>query len=348
MSLLRRAGIVAGVAALVVALWAIATHSGGGPGWLEIRSQHMATTISVTVPDDDRTGLAGEIVSEVFADVDRVMSEWKPDSPLTSVNQNAGVRPVEVPAELRAVIRRGIEIGDATGGAFDITWAALWGLWDFKSEAHVVPDAGEIARRAALVDYRRVVIDDDAGTVYLPEAGMLIGLGGIAKGYAADVAVARLRDAGFEDFLLITGGQVYASGEKDGEAWRVGVRDPRGAPSDLIATIELRDASASTSGDYERFFEVDGRRYHHILDPRTGWPSEGARSVTVVTGSATLGDALSTALMVLGPEEGGSAADALGAWALVVDAEGRIVEIGGPAPRVTMHEGPASGVAAGR
>jgi len=274
-----------------------------GPRFVTFVEKIMTAPIRVTVPADAGRP-AAERVFEIFRRVDARMSEWKPTSPLSQVNANAGIRPVPVPADLRAVLHRGIEIGRRTGGAFDITWAALWGLWDFKSPEPRVPDADEIAARVRRIDYRRVRIDDKAGTVYLPEKGMLLGLGGIAKGYALDQAARALRAMGVRDFLLSAGGQVYAGGTRAGRPWRVGIRDPRGRPGDYFATLEIRDASLATSGDYERYFERDGVRYHHVLDPRTGMPARGVRSVTVISPDATLADALSTALMVLGVERG--------------------------------------------
>jgi thiamine biosynthesis lipoprotein len=229
------------------------------------------------------------------------------------------------------VIRRGVEIGELTGGAFDVTWAALWGLWDFRAAEPRVPPADEVARRARLVDYRRVELDEAAGTVRLPEAGMAIGLGGIAKGYALERAAAALRARGLESFLLVSGGQVYAAGDRAGRgAWRVGIRDPRGGPEDLFARLELRDASASTSGDYESFFLADGVRYHHILDPRTGRPARGLRSATVVSGDPVLADALSTGIFVMGPEAGLALAERLpDVEAVLIDDDGRVLVTSG-------------------
>jgi thiamine biosynthesis lipoprotein len=301
--------------------------------------EHMATTISVTVRGGERSAEAGRIVSEVFAGVDRDMSEWKPGSPLTAVNEAAGVRPVEVPRDLLAVVERGLALGEATGGAFDVTWAALWGLWDFRAASPVVPEAAEIERRAALVDFRRVEIDRDASTIYLPEAGMKMGLGGIAKGYALDEAARRLRAAGFTDFMIVAGGQVHAAGTRGDRAWRVGVREPRGAIDELFAVVEAQDVGVSTSGDYERFFVADGERYHHVLDPRTGWPSVGPRSVTVASPDATLADAMSTALMIVAPERREAVMEAAGiGWALVVERDGRVVEVGSGGPPISWIE----------
>jgi thiamine biosynthesis lipoprotein len=289
------------------------------------RAPVMATTIQVTVPAEPDAPEAAGDVFRIFRDVDARMSEWRETSPLSAVNRAAGRRPVPVPADLREVLHRAVEIGDATGGAFDVTWAALWGLWDFRAAEPRLPDPAEIERRVALVDYRQLVIDDEAGTVYLPRPGMTLGLGGIAKGHALDVAAEALRERGMADFLLVAGGQVMAAGSRSGRPWRVGIRDPRGGPEDFFATLDVRDASVSTSGDYESYFELDGVRYHHVLDPRTGQPTRELRSVTVVSPRATLADALSTGLVALGAEEARAAIARLGAEAILVDATGRVL-----------------------
>jgi len=281
----------------------------------------MSTRVEVTLPEGQQ-GHAEEVFA-VFREVEALANEWRTTSPLAEVNA-AGGRPVPVPEELRALLHRGVAIGEMTGGAFDITWGALWGLWDFEAEEPGVPDAAEVARRAALVDYRQVEIDDDAGTVRLAKEGMVIGLGGIAKGWALDRSVVALLAAGVTDFSLSAGGQVVVGGLKGDRPWRVGIRDPRGAPDDTFALLEASNVSISTSGDYERFFVVGGVRYHHILDPRTGSPARGVRSATVITPDATLADALSTALMVMGVEKGLALVERLSeVEAVLVDDEGR-------------------------
>ena len=252
------------------------------------RAEAMATTFVVELPDRPGAADTAEEVFAIFRRIDAEMSEWKPTSPLSAVNRQAGGAAAAVPAELRALLHRGVEIGELTGGAFDVTWAALWGLWDFKAAEPRVPEAAEIARRVALIDYRQVEIDDAAGTVRLPRAGMKIGLGGIAKGYALERAAAVLDARGVGSYLLLAGGQVFARGRKGDRPWRVGIRDPRGGPDDSFASLDLTDASASTSGDYESYFMLDGVRYHHILDPRTGMPARGLESATVIAADATL------------------------------------------------------------
>ncbi len=332
--------------ALLLLLLALAAPSAATAEPLTFRSfsgDVMFTRFELRLPDREGAEEAADAIFAMFEEVDARMSEWKATSPLSAVNREAGVSAVPVPDDLRAVVSQGVAIGARTDGAFDITWAALWGLWDFKAAEPVVPPADEVARRAALVDYRQIVVDDEAGTVMLSKMDMKIGLGGIAKGWALDRAAAMLKERGFTDFLLQGGGQVQAGGDKGDEVrWKVGIRDPRGAADDFFAILEARDVSVSTSGDYERFFVVDGVRYHHILDPRTGMPSEGLRSATVVHADATLADAMSTALMVLGGERAMAIVEEdPGMEAVLVTRSGEVLVSSGLASRFTQVHPPA-------
>ncbi len=352
-------GLALLLALLAVIVWRVT--STGPRGWHELdgadpgpdtayetfEHQVMATTVRAVLPAGPRAQEDAETVFDVFDLVDERMSEWKASSPLSDVNRHAGDGPVAVPEDLRQVLHRGIEIGKLTDGAFDITWAALWGLWNFRAPEPHVPDPEEIARRVKLIDYRKVEIDDRAGTVRLPEKGMKLGLGGIAKGYALSRAAETLRDRGLESFMILGGGQVLAAGERregGGRPWRVGIRDPRGGPEDYFAVLDVVDQSVSTSGDYERYFLVDGVRYHHILDPRTGWPSKGLRSVTVISPDAVLADGLSTGIMVMGPEKGLALAERLEhVEAVLVDDHGKVEMTSGLRGRLKMLHAPKDG-----
>ena len=274
--------------------------------FVSFRHAVMGTELQVLLPaaaDADDADDAAQAVFRVFDDVDARMSEWKATSPLSAVNRNAGSA-VRVPDDVRIVVRKGLALGELTKGAFDITWAALWGLWDFKAPVPRLPPADTLRAASALVDFHEVEVDDRRGTVRLRKPGMKLGLGGIAKGYALERAAAVLRARGIDDFMLSAGGQVFAGGSKGERPWKVGIRDPRGGQDDFFASLSVQNASVSTSGDYERFFIVDGIRYHHILDPRTGMPARGVRSATVVATDPTLADALSTAAMVMGAQAG--------------------------------------------
>lgn len=285
----------------------------------------MGTRIDVTLPERAGAADAVDAVASTFREVEETSNEWRAGTPLAQVNAAAGGDPVPVPDEVRALVRRGVAIGDLTDGAFDVTWAAVWDLWDFHAADPRPPDRGVLAARVRLIDHTRVQIDDHAGTLRLPEAGMKLGLGAIAKGWALDRSAGALRERGFHDFLVSAGGQVYAGGTRGGRPWRVGVRDPDGGRDDVSRVLEATDLSVSTSGDYERFFVHEGVRYHHILDPDTGLPARGTRSATVVSPDATLADALSTAVFVLGPVEGIALAERLpDVDALVIDEAGAV------------------------
>ncbi len=337
-----RSGRIALVAALLllaafaIQLWRAARAA----RFATFSGEAMATTWQVTLPERAGAAAAADDCFALFERLDLMLSEWKEGSPLAAVNRAAGERPVAVPDELYALVARSLEIGHETEGAFDVSWAALWGLWDFRAAVPKVPTAEKIADRRALVDYRRVQLDPGAQTIFLPLAGMKLGLGGIAKGYALGRAAALLEGRGFDDFLLVSGGQVYARGTRAGRPWQVGVRDPRGDRDEIFATLPLAGASLSTSADNESFFVAGGVRYHHILDPQTGRPSQGLRSATVLAADPVLADALSTAVMVLGRERGLAAATRLGAEALVVDDQGAVATTPGLAAKLTLLHPP--------
>jgi len=186
-----------------------------------------------------------------------------------------------------------------------VTFGALSGLWKFdQDQDDNIPSRAAVAARLPDVDYTSLDLDAARGTAFLRRPGMRAHLGGIGKGYAVDRAAAILRGRGFRDFMIQSGGDLFVSGRRGDRPWRVGIRDPRGPADRSFAALDLTNSTFSTSGDYERFFIRDGRRYHHILDPDLGEPARGCRSVTIVAGTATLADALSTGVFVLGPEPG--------------------------------------------
>ena len=233
--------------------------------------------------------------------VEDVFTDWRA-SPLTELNDAAGTGPHKVPQEMAILIQRGLELGEMTGGAFDITYAGAGKLWDFKAKPPVIPEQEEIERALESVDYRRVTVNLEKSTVELP-AGMRIGLGGIAKGYGVDRAMALLLERGVEHALVNAGGDLKALGREFGKLWEIAIRHPRESDQ-VLAVIPLSNTCVMTSGDYERFFELGGKRYHHILDPRTGSPSTGCMSATVTGPDAAFCDAIATAMCVLGPKEG--------------------------------------------
>jgi thiamine biosynthesis lipoprotein len=248
-------------------------------------------------------------MAQAFAEMKRletVLSEWRDDSEVGKINLNPE-QWVKVGPETFSVISRALEEGKASGGAFDITFQAMSGLWKFGSAADAqpkVPAPAEIARRRRLVDYRTVKLDPEAQAVRIAK-GQKIGLGGIAKGYIVDRAADILKRAGIQAFLVQAGGDLYGAGKKpDGSPWVSGIQDPRAPEGVFFATLELTDHAFSTAGDYARSYVVGKRRYHHIIDPHTGYPATASRSVTVWAEDATTADAIDDAVFILGPEKG--------------------------------------------
>jgi thiamine biosynthesis lipoprotein len=271
------------------------------------QTQSMGTLIDLTVWTDDasRAQAASTAVFDEFKRLDLLMSNWVDSSEVSRINAAAGVRAVQVSDEVLRVIALSQKVSRRTGGAFDITVGAYRGLWKFDQDLDgTLPDPATLAARRRLTGYRNLIVDSKRRTIKLRKKGMAITLGGIAKGYAVDRAAAILRDRGLDDFIVQAGGDLFVSGAKGAQKWRVGIRDPRGARDATFALTELQDRTFSTAGDYERGFVKDGVRYHHILDPKTGYPTRGCRSVTVIARDALTADAWDTTLFVLGPDRG--------------------------------------------
>ena len=270
----------------------------------EYQAMGSHVRVSLWTADEARAVAAADRVSHEFDRLEALLSVWKDGSDVVRINQAAGAQPVAVSRETLDVLDAAREAADLTGGKFDITFGALADIWKFDHDQdNRVPDRAAIGRRVPLVDYTAVRIDRGAGTAFITRPGMRIHLGGIGKGYAIDRATAMLKADGFHDFLIQAGGDMYAAGTSNGAPWKLGIADPRGA-HDAFAAVEVRDATFSTSGDYERFFLEDGIRYHHLIDPDRGEPARGCRSVTIVADRAMLADVLSTGVFIMGPADG--------------------------------------------
>lgn len=266
----------------------------------------MGTTWEITISGVDTTneGRARTTVESAFDEVDRLenlLSEWRPETEISRVNAQAGIAPVRIGQDLLACVKASLEVSRWSDGAFDISWAALRGLWDFSAQsAHVPPSEAAIRERLPLWNYRNIVLDEAASTLFLRQRGMAIGLGGVAKGYGLDHAAEILIRAGFNDFIMSSGGQVLAHGHRGQRAWRVGIRHPR--RDTYFAFLEVPNGgSISTSGDYEHTFEHDGQTFHHIIDPHTGFPSRASASVTLFAPTGLAADAVDTAAFIMGP-----------------------------------------------
>jgi thiamine biosynthesis lipoprotein len=286
----------------------------------------MGTLVEITVvADPDKARSAVEAAFEEIKRVERLTSFHQP-SALTSLNEQAGHGPVKTDPELAELAEASLKIAAQTGGAFDPTVGPLSRLWGFSGAAEPrLPMQAEIDSALSKVGWKRVRIDISASTVDLPERGMSLDLGGIAKGYALNRAATVLKDLGTRSALVNAGGDIIAIGEKSsGKPWRIGVQDPRDQKG-ILAVVELKGRAIVTSGDYERVFFINDERYHHILDPKTGYPARGMQSVTIVFSDAVIVDGLSVAVFVAGPKKGMEMIQSVpGAAGLLVDAAGEL------------------------
>jgi thiamine biosynthesis lipoprotein len=259
--------------------------------------------------------------------IERLMTTWDPASEVSQVNAAAGKTPVHVGDETFDVVRESLHASAISSGTFDITFETLHGLWKFDQDLDPHPPAAaDVKAKVKFVGFGHVKLDDAAHTVFLDEGHVRIGLGGIAKGYAVDKAAKVLLDAGIESFYAQAGGDLYTRGTKPGgEPWLAGVRDPRGSEGDYFVMMPVSDHAFSTAGDYERSYIVDGRRYHHIIDPHTGYPATASRSVTIWAPTALQADELDDAVFILGPEKGLALVESIdGVGAVIVDAKNRV------------------------
>ncbi len=295
-------------------------------GWHRADDVAMATAIHVELWSDDAAqgrAAAAAVLAEMHR-IDAAMSPKKPTSELARINRDAHAHAVPVGAEMTALLARALEFSRLSGGAFDISFAAAGQLYDFREG--VAPDDAALAAACPAIDWRAIDLDTRAGTVRFARAGMRIDLGGFAKGHAVDNAARILvQRFGIAHAFVSAGGDSRAIGDRHGRPWSIAIRDPRDAAA-VVAVLPLEDVSISTSGDYERCFVQDnGRRVHHILDPRTGRPADAARSVTVLGPDGLTTEALSKTVFVLGVDAGLRIVDrAPGADAVVVDAQGRL------------------------
>ncbi len=273
-------------------------------------------------------------------EIEQRMTINQPDSEISQVNQQAGNQPVRVSSDTFEVLQAALHFAELSGGKFDPTIQPLVTLWSIGSPLARVPSDQEIASALVLVDYRLVEMDAASKSVFLPQAGMGLDLGGIAKGYAADQAVAIMREHGIKDGLISLGGNLYTLGQNPSgdRPWRIGVQDPEDTRNTYVAVLEPRDETLVTSGAYERFLIADGTVYHHIIDPDTGYPAEtDVLSSTIVTTSSIDADALSTSVFILGRERGMELVESLpGVEAAVIDQDHRIFLTPGLKDRLTV------------
>jgi thiamine biosynthesis lipoprotein len=286
---------------------------------------HIALAAYTTpAVDAQKTRAAFAAAIEEIKRVEDLMTTWR-DSEVSRINAAAGKAPVKVGDETFAVIKESVHASEISEGTFDITFHTLHGLWKFDEDLDPHPPSDkDIKARLPFVGWRNIKLDEKEKTVMLAKPQTQIGLGGIAKGYAVDKAVAVLDKAGLTSFFVQAGGDLFARGRKiDGSEWQAGVRDPRS--KEIFAMLPLTDRAFSTAGDYERSYIVDGKRYHHIIDPRTGHPATACRSVTIWAPTALLADEIDDAVFILGPEKGMKLVESIdGVAAVIVDAKNNV------------------------
>jgi FAD:protein FMN transferase len=309
----QRSGVIAAVLAMLALLPCGRAHA----EWYGDRIDLMGTSVSVELWHEDAAQARRFIdaVLDEYRRIDALMSTYKPESEISQVNALAATHPVRVTDELFSIVARSIELSKLSAGAFDISYESVGYLYDFR--AHRRPSAEEISERIAAIDYRSITLNRSESTIAFARPGMRINLGGIAKGYTVEHAAAMLRAAGVESALLNAGGDTRVLGDRRGQPWVVGIRHPRAA-NDIVTRLPIVDEAISTSGDYERFFEEGGRRYHHIINPSTGRPTDELMSVTVIGPDAVMTDGLSTTLFVLGMARGLELIDTLEGYEAVI------------------------------
>jgi thiamine biosynthesis lipoprotein len=300
--------------------------------WLLRETPIMGTRCAVELWSEDRArgDAAIEAVFAEFRRIDALMSTYKPESELSRVNAKAAREPVRISRELYDLLQTSAEYSKLTRGAFDITYASVGYLYDYRK--HVHPDDAAIAAALPGIDYRHVQLLPDGPAVRFAREGVRVDLGGIAKGYAVDRGIAVLRAAGIERAMVNAGGDTRIIGDRFGRPWIVGIRHPDDEKK-VVLRMPITDAAMSTSGDYLRFFDEGGVRYHHILDPKTGKSASKVRSVTVIGPNATRTDALTKSIFIMGAEDGIALIESLGdVDAVVVKPDGKVLYSAGLAP----------------
>lgn len=320
---------------LLTAAAAAVPHAGLA-AWHNDEQAIMGTSIRVEVFHDD-AAFAREGMWAVMAEmhrIDHLMSPFREDSELSLANREAADHAVKISRELFDLIKRSLDFSRLSDGAFDITFSSVGYLYDYRKG--VKPSDEQISAALPGINYRNLILDPRESTIKFARQGVRIDLGGIAKGYAVDNAINLLRAMGFREALVTAGGDSRILGDKHGRPWMTGIRDPRKAGESLVV-IPLSNAAISTSGDYERYFERDGVRYHHIIDPKTGKSAGATRSATVIGPDATTTDALSTTLFILGWEKALKLVDSLpDIGAVIIDSAGQMhysADLEPPKPR---------------
>lgn len=266
----------------------------------------MGSRFRITLVDKDSIAVEKNInkaIDEMIR-IEELISDWKPTSQVSQVNQNAGIKPIKVDREVLDLTKRAIYFSQLTNGAFDISFAAMDKIWKFDGSMEEIPTKEEIKKAIEKIGYQNIILDEENSTIFLKKAGMKIGFGSTGKGYAAQKARTFMQNLGIQAGIIDASGDMTTWGNQpNGEPWKVGITNPfkRYKMADVLA---MKNAAVTTSGDYEKFILIDDVRYSHIINPKTGFPSTGLTGVTVIGTDAEMCNGFSTSIMVLGKEKG--------------------------------------------
>ena len=261
--------------------------------------------ISVVTQHESRAKLCIQAAVEEIRRIEKLLTTFNESSQTNLVNRNAGIKPVKVDKEVFDLIRRSKKISELTQGAFDITYGSIdKRFWNFDPTMTCLPDRQTAKNLVRLINYKNVVLDQNNLTVFLKEKGMRIGFGGIGKGYAAEKAKLLLKEMGIENGIVNAAGDLTAWGyQPGGKPWTIGIADPN-VTRNAFSYLEITNTSIATSGNYEKFVLIDGKKYSHTIDPKSGYPVTGIKSVTIISPNAEIADAMATPVMIMGIQVG--------------------------------------------
>ncbi|MDP5199774.1 FAD:protein FMN transferase [Flavobacterium sp. DG2-3] len=266
----------------------------------------MGGRFDISIVDKDSLS-AEQNIDIVIGEITRIenlISDWKSDSQVSEVNQNAGIKPIKVDKEVFELTQRAIKFSEITNGGFDISFAALDRIWKFDGSMTEMPSAEAIKKSVEKVGYKNIILDSTASTIFLKLKGMKIGFGALGEGYATDKCRAMMIAKGVQAGIINGSGDMSTWGKQpNGKDWKIGITNPF-KPEKILAAVPLKEGAVTTSGSYEKFVVFNGKRYSHIINPATGYPATGLCSVTVFGPNAETANGLSTSMMVLGQKEG--------------------------------------------
>lgn len=268
----------------------------------------MGNRFELTVIDEDalRAATLIEAAVEEIRRIEQLLTTFSDESQTNLINRNAGIAPVQVDKEVFSLVQRSIRISALTQGAFDLTYGGIdKKLWNFDTTMTALPDAETARQLVRLIDYRNIILDEKECTVFLKEKGMRIGFGGIGKGYAAERAKWVLQQKGVQSGVVNAAGDLTAWGyQPNGQPWTIGIADPESVHHHPFSTLAITDMAVATSGNYEKFAMIAGKKYSHTIDPKTGLPVSGIKSVTIICPNAEIADAMATPVMIMGVKVG--------------------------------------------